>query len=120
MNIVERGQKKPKYPWVGRYQCAYCRSVIELTESDAPSVMAWDEDQREGYFVEVVCPVCEEKRSLSDCNHVIGHCGGRYRQDRYVPQPKAEPSDGNIQGRGEPGTTTEWSFRPSHSNPRAG
>lgn len=88
MNIIERGQKKPKYPWVGRYLCAYCKSVIELTEDDASSVTSWDEGQRDGYSVEVICPVCEEKRSLMDCNHVIGHCGGRYRCDKDVPKPR--------------------------------
>lgn len=85
MNVIEQGQKKPKYPWVGRYLCAYCKSVIELTEADASAVRAWDEDQRDGYSVEVVCPVCEEVRSLMDCSHVIGHCGGRWRRDEDVP-----------------------------------
>ena len=77
MKIVERGQKKPKYPWLGRYLCAYCKSVLEITEADVPSVREADEDQRDGWSVTVVCPVCEEDRSLMDCNHVIGRCGGR-------------------------------------------
>lgn len=77
MNIVERGQKKPKYPWLGRYLCAYCKSVLEITESDVTSVREAVEDQRDGWSVKVVCPVCEEERSLMDCNQVIGRCGGR-------------------------------------------
>lgn len=88
MNILERGKKKPAYPWVGRYLCATCNSVLELDESDVSQVIGWDEDQRDGYSVHVVCPVCEIERSLMDCNHVIGYCGGRFRRDEYAPQPK--------------------------------
>jgi hypothetical protein len=80
MKIIEQGTRKPKYPWLGRYLCAYCKSVIELTEEDVPFVTNVYEDQREGWNAEVVCPVCEGIRSLMDCDHVIGRCGGRGRQ----------------------------------------
>ena len=81
MKIVERGVRKPKYPWVGRYLCAYCRSVIELHESDADEVKSWDDSQREGISVTVHCPVCIEDRHLMSCNHVLGRCGDRGWRD---------------------------------------
>lgn len=79
MKIIERGQKRPQYHWLGRYLCAYCRSVIELTADDAPNVVKAEEHQLEGWGVWIVCPVCEVERCLMDCNHVTGKCGGRGR-----------------------------------------
>lgn len=77
MKIIERGVKKPKYPWVGRYLCPYCDSVLELTEDDASVVRDADEDQRQGWSLKAPCPVCEQIRSLMDCDGVVGRCGGR-------------------------------------------
>lgn len=65
MKIIERGIKPPKYMWIGRYHCVYCKSVIDLTEEDAAAVIDWHDDQRDGMSAQIVCPVCEVTRWLS-------------------------------------------------------
>lgn len=77
MRIVERGHKPPEFPWVGRYRCAHCQSVIELTDDDADAVRDHGDEQRDGPWVRCVCPVCQRERTLAGCNYVIGRCGGR-------------------------------------------
>jgi hypothetical protein len=72
--IVRRGTRPPAHPWIGRYQCASCRSVIDVTEADAEAVMDWGDDQRDGRWITIVCPVCERERTLGDCRHVVGQC----------------------------------------------
>lgn len=82
MRIIEQGRKVSPTPWTGRYRCAYCKSVIEVDENDEKDIEHWGEDQREGYWVTIKCPVCQEVRSLMDCDDVIGRCGGLGRRDK--------------------------------------
>lgn len=67
MKVVTRGTPPPKYPWVGHYVCYHCNSAIDIEESDKDEVLQWHDDQRDGFSVRVVCPVCEVERSLSRC-----------------------------------------------------
>jgi hypothetical protein len=65
MKIVKQGTKPKRFPWIGRWSCVYCHSVIELDESDEALKPEWHDDQRDGESVRVRCPVCEEVRWLS-------------------------------------------------------
>lgn len=77
MKIIKQGEKPPRFPWMGQYTCAYCDSTIELTEDDESLVYRWEDDQREGMFVTIRCPVCE-KRSLHKIETSTGPYGEQW------------------------------------------
>jgi DNA-directed RNA polymerase subunit RPC12/RpoP len=66
MKIVKQGVKPNRFPWMGRYSCVHCKSEFELGEEDEAAVLDTNDDQRDGYSVRVVCPVCEQERWLSE------------------------------------------------------
>jgi len=52
MKIIKRGKLKVE---VYTQECIKCESILEFTRSDGKIVF----DQRDGDYLEVICPVCE-------------------------------------------------------------
>lgn len=59
MRVTKRGIRRPDHPWAERHWKAHCGTVVYLEEGDSLLVDDYEDDQRDGEIVRIMCPVCQ-------------------------------------------------------------
>jgi len=85
MKVLVQGKRPKRYQWEGRYACVYCNSVFRLEERDAEYVKESNDSQFEGMSVRIVCPICEEERSLMQLEYTTIYADNRAKFDAMEP-----------------------------------